>query len=319
MAPIVSIRPTTKEPKSKPLALCRHPLKLTFFVILIHLLALIPLFHFVKPIKPKPTHITIRTVELEKSVPLLVAEPAHLFIQPTALPPVVQQEPEILPLIVENKFEARAAIVQEKVEIQSPIVQKEPKKPKPIVKKNSEKIKPVAVAQKKVEIQPPIVQKEPKKPTPIVKKESEKIKPTAVAQKKPATKAKPVQKERSELLALMEESLLGLEKTSSKISKVAAPIKVGKLKSESSAEISYQEKLVDYLQAFLHLPEDGNVGIKLTVTREGVITNIVILKASSARNERYIKDNLKPIILPSFGNNFKGENEHSFSLKLTSN
>ncbi len=205
-------------------------MRTTLFVIVLHLLLLIPLFSTHKPTPIKPTHVTVHTVQLEKRV-----------VQPKPIPAAP--------------------------------------KPKPVVAKPKSQPKPVAT------------------------------KPKATP---------PPKQENSELLALMEQSLHGLEKVKQKSSSTSAPTKVGPLKSESLSETSYEQMLVSYLQERLQFPENGEVKVKLTVTRSGTIAKSIILLTSSKINERYINEHLEQIALPSFGTSFKGEREHTFALTLTS-
>ena len=163
------------------------------------------------------------------------------------------------------------------------------------------------------------------KPIPAPKPAAPKSKPKASAVKTPPkpTTAKPDPKPTEnqanlELLALMEQSLVGLEKVKQKSSVAPSATKVGKLKSETLSETTYQQMLVSYLQERLQFPENGEVKIKLTVSRTGSIEKSIVMTATSASNERYIHENLRDITLPAFGSNFKGESEHTFSLTLTS-
>lgn len=266
-------------------------MKSTLVVIALHLLLLYPLFHYEKPVKRSPPPLRMHTVQLQavqpkkSEVAVIKEEPQKVVEEPK---PVEKPQPIEKPKTLEKS---------KPIEKPTPIEEPKPiEKPKPVAQK------PKPVAQKPVEKPKPVAQK----PKPVEKPKPALQKPTSV------------QKERNELLAMMEESLQGLEKTQVKPSKVAAPAKIGTLKSESITEATYQQTLVDYLQSLLHFPEDGQVRVKLTVTREGKITNITVVQASSKQNEHYVCDRLKPLSLPAFGNNFKGENTHTFSILLTS-
>ncbi|MCH9609741.1 MAG: hypothetical protein S4CHLAM45_01320 [Chlamydiales bacterium] len=165
----------------------------------------------------------------------------------------------------------------------------------------------------------PITQKQPPPPQPVAKKPVAK----KVTPKKPAVKkevAREKKTDNSQLLAMMEESLQGLEQTKTpKTTSVSAPDKIGTLKSEVWTEVSYQQMLVSYLQDRLHFPEKGEVRVKFLVNRNGSIATLTVVKASSAMNKNYVSQKLENLSLPHFGSSFKGEKTHSFSVTLTSN
>ena len=118
---------------------------------------------------------------------------------------------------------------------------------------------------------------------------------------------------KNKLKQMLEESLASLD-TGSK-STLSAPKEIGALQSESLNFVSYEMLLVEYLQQLLELPEQGQVKLELTLTREGKVTACEILDASLA-NRRYIEKEIASKRLPAFESHFKGESSHTFPIVL---
>ncbi len=147
----------------------------------------------------------------------------------------------------------------------------------------------------------------PKKAPPIADKKLVKEK----EKKKTATKQ--VQDEKRErmsqkLLQELEESLNRLETKPEKkkgagkkqdFSKAIDPINFG---SGFGGEVSdfgdYSGSLVGYLKQVLNLPEYGDVKIQLTVKEDGSFVNLVVLKAESEKNRKYLETSLPHLSFP---------------------
>lgn len=148
------------------------------------------------------------------------------------------------------------------------------------------------------------------KPKPVVVMPQQKPAPKPMP---PEPKPKPKATPHGKLKQLLEESLATLEE--SKPIQLAKPEKVGSLKSEALTFISYETLLVEYLKELLELPEQGEVKLRLTLTRAGKVTSFEILTASSA-NRSYMEREVASLRLPPFESRFKGEKSHTFPIIL---
>jgi len=200
------------------------------------------------------------------------------------------------------------------VTVQTYVVQE--KKPKTVTQS---KPKPVVESKPKPTSKPkPVVESNPK-PKPVVEAKPKPKQQTS----KPKSKPKQVVKEKSDpnrdkLVQMMQQSLASLDSTPSS-SEVATTKQIGALASETlTFEASYQEKLIAFLEGMLTLPEKGDVKLSLTVSRSGGVKGVTVKTTSSERNRTYVESTVPTLLLPSFENNFKGENAHTFSITLTS-
>lgn len=83
------------------------------------------------------------------------------------------------------------------------------------------------------------------------------------------------------------------------------------------AERTYYDELVSRLKLSLKLPEFGEVKLQLTINRSGKVVTVKSVKSKSKKNSDYIQKALPKLHLPSFGQNFAGEKEHTFRLTLS--
>ncbi len=117
--------------------------------------------------------------------------------------------------------------------------------------------------------------------------------------KKPKTEKKkePEQRERmaQKLLQDLEESLSRLEEIPTKKPRgmpASAP-------SFQESDGSYQATLVGYLKQVLNLPEFGEVKIQLTLKQDGSLVNLLVLKAESEKNRKYLEESLPRLRFPA--------------------
>lgn len=82
-------------------------------------------------------------------------------------------------------------------------------------------------------------------------------------------------------------------------------------------EISYRDELASRLKLGLHLPEYGDVKVKMTLNRSGKIINIAVLSTESISNKKYVEKTLPALTFPSFGSNFGDAQEYTFSITLS--
>ncbi len=86
----------------------------------------------------------------------------------------------------------------------------------------------------------------------------------------------------------------------------AAPLKVPSLISVSpQGELhhlpptSYEERLTQFLQSCLELPEEGMVKIQLTLSVDGRVRNLTFLSSESDANQRFLRHHLPSLLFPT--------------------
>ena len=157
------------------------------------------------------------------------------------------------------------------------------------------------------------VPKKEKESTPVAKKVEKKIPPIADKKLVKAKKEPPVKKSKEEsrdkmsqkLLRELEESLSKLEEKPAKkgVSKAGAkslpPALSLELDSDTSQqEGEYDDSLIGYLKQTLNLPDYGEVKIQLTLKQDGTFVNLVVLKAESEKNRKYLEASLPHLRFP---------------------
>lgn len=227
---------------------------------------------------------------------------------------------------------------------EKPLPQKQAPKPKTLPKKDPPK-KNTKPPEKKA---PPVKKVEPKKTTPEKKappKENKKPenKPTSqVAQKETPTKALSPDPKEVALKAKKNELLLAAKEKISKINlssdimagkskqlelTTATPSRIESLTSDtlsidtdatlSVKESAYKDELRARLKLMLKLPQYGDVKIKLTINRQGKVSDLKVISAANQMNKEYIEKNLKKMNLPPFGSNFPGEESYTFTITIS--
>ena len=181
--------------------------------------------------------------------------------------------------------------------------------PKPVEKRveKSVPIKPIAtpIPKPQKKKQPPPKKAPPKakpKPTPIKKKAPPpKTKPTPV--KKSAPRSNPTQPTiPKNLLDQLEESIAKIDQTDHKV-KTKSRLVVPTLTLKSSdkrrvSEASFQQKLIECLHLSLALPDHGEVTIEITLSSQGLVVGLNVLKAESTKNRDYLEKHLPQVVFP---------------------
>ncbi len=176
----------------------------------------------------------------------------------------------------------------------------------------------------------PLAKNTPKKPPPS-KKAAPPQKtppPTPPAKKKPAAapaaKRPPIADKKSaaapipakpkkkpipqELLQELEESIAKIDEKRDKLYRrnklEAAPaVQILKIDSlsvdETSSDDSYAETLVVHLKQALNLPDYGEVKIQLTLSKDGDVEKLVVVKSESEKNKHYLEKHLPRLKFPS--------------------
>lgn len=86
---------------------------------------------------------------------------------------------------------------------------------------------------------------------------------------------------------------------------------------EASPEAHYIADLIRRLQLNVRLPEPGEVRVKLTLNRSGVVTSVKVVSGKTEKVKQAIAEKLRSITFSSFGRSFSGETDHSFLLRLS--
>lgn len=300
-----------------------------------------------------PKKLLVHTVTLSKPAPKQLYEPPQIAIEPVIEEikedkPIQEASEEIEEeeLIVESEEKplppeptpVKPAVKPEpKPEIKEkpkPAPKPKPKaKAKPIVKKAPPKAKPKTPPKAQKKSPPP---KEKAKDEARVREQErakEQAKKEAIAR---VQRQKREQEKKNALIADALSSLDNSEKVSSErknlqekgsSSMAKGPSRVESLASDSYAssaagsmtkeERSYESELVSRLKLALHLPEYGDVKVKLTVSRQGKVLKVAVTSSKSVRNKEYVQKTLPGISFPRFGTNFKGQEQHTFDLCLS--
>jgi hypothetical protein len=91
--------------------------------------------------------------------------------------------------------------------------------------------------------------------------------------------------------------------------KLDVPAPVGNLVIDHGpgpvSQLSSSDALIDFLHQSLHLPEFGEVKIEVTLTREGVVKKLVVLKAENAKNKGYLEREIPNLKFPRIHENEK--------------
>ncbi|MEI6241787.1 MAG: hypothetical protein WCP39_00080 [Chlamydiota bacterium] len=197
------------------------------------------------------------------------------------------------------------------------------------------------------------MQKEETKPLPsLVKKEKKVVKEIPASQKKTskksegrkatAEKRKTRGKEKKKKSSLEETMTFDVRKIqnlleeleeesstpvafSSELQKLSVPKAIQNVHVEAKMEMSsldgvenslslYQQRLIEELQQNLHLPEYGEVKVRLKIDSKGTINDVVILGSQSTKNKNYLKNTLPALSFPWWDQFFGKKSEESFTI-----
>ena len=139
-------------------------------------------------------------------------------------------------------------------------------------------------------------------PTPAAKPKIQKTpaKKNPVVEKKEVTSAnlqKKIVKELEEIVAKIEEVHEKITPPSS-LQEIATPLQNTAAVFAINPEENYQNNLLTYLYEALHLPEQGEVKMQLTIKEDGTLAKIVVLKAESVKNRDYLEKQLPLLRFP---------------------
>lgn len=165
----------------------------------------------------------------------------------------------------------------------------------------------------------------PKKAAPPLPKPKKKVEKKKEPRKVEPPKKKPEKKKgpskRDKLLAKAQESIAKIDQQHDKVKGAATSetVKIGSLHIDSLSveEIGYKDELVARLKRDLKLPEEGEVDLKLTITKGGSVAHVAIVAAKSEKNSKYLETSLPALNLPGYGERFGGAREYTFFLTLT--
>ncbi len=186
---------------------------------------------------------------------------------------------------------------------------------------------PAAPVAKKVEKK--ITTPAPKKEPAIADKTLSKTKPKATPQTKTPPAPPPRAKISDSLIRELEESIAKIENKSDKgtasrrapisskatLAPIVLQIDMTDASSYSDAgEGDYTDLLVSHLHQHLSLPEFGEVKIQLSLQQDGTVGKIVVLKAESEKNKKYLESNLPRLRFPRFEGTYAKKKESTFIL-----
>lgn len=125
-----------------------------------------------------------------------------------------------------------------------------------------------------------------------------------------------------ELLKQLEQSLAKMEQPQAstpsspakKQSAFSAPtLKIDHLVGdEEEGDAGYESQLITFLHNSLNLPEFGEVKMKLTLQNNGTCVKMQVIRAQSAKNRRYLEEQLPKLRLPSFIGMLASKKEQTF-------
>ncbi|PIS00397.1 MAG: hypothetical protein COT84_07770 [Chlamydiae bacterium CG10_big_fil_rev_8_21_14_0_10_35_9] len=163
----------------------------------------------------------------------------------------------------------------------------------------------------KIKVHTTIVEKKQKKSLPI---KEQKVKTAIKPQKKKTNKiANP--KLQKKLVKAQNNFTKDLEKyfkdfeseeyTQQKTSSLLVPSKIDKLTIqttplEDTLADEYEKVLISYLQENLELPSFGTAKIKISISPDGKLKNLEILRSENSENIQYLKNQLHSLIYPCF-------------------
>lgn len=125
-----------------------------------------------------------------------------------------------------------------------------------------------------------------------------------------------------ELLKQLEQSLAKLEKAelpppvpAKKRNAFSVPtLKIDHQLNEEEGDVGYESELIGALYNQLHLPEFGEVKMKLTLQNNGTFVKMQVIRAQSLRNRRYLEEELPKLRMPRFIGALTNKKEETFIL-----
>lgn len=165
---------------------------------------------------------------------------------------------------------------------------------------------------------PPTRLKKPQKP-PASPPPKAKAKPSPLPSSPPVVKrqTKTTSPVTEKLLQEIEESIAKIEGKHDKVDtnkQIKTPRTIDALQRDQPPELepeqsNYSETLILCLRGALHLPDFGEVKIKLTLRQDGSVETLSVLKTESENNKRYLETHLPHVKFPALN-----KQEHTFVL-----
>lgn len=87
--------------------------------------------------------------------------------------------------------------------------------------------------------------------------------------------------------------------------------------SATSSEGCYVTDLIRRLQLNIRLSEPGEIRIKLTLKKTGQVEKIAVVSCKNEKIKKSLLEKLRAVHFSPFGQSFRGEEEHTFLLKLS--
>ena len=122
---------------------------------------------------------------------------------------------------------------------------------------------------------------------------------------------KPKPKQTKEVIRDLQKSIAKIDAKRDK-RKVTKQPKPAQLKQMPHPQ--YPVLLSQVLKKGLHLPEEGDVKLALTLNRQGEIVEMKILNSDSAMNAKYLEDAIMQLRFPPFTRDIIHKKQHTFTL-----
>lgn len=149
------------------------------------------------------------------------------------------------------------------------------------------------------------------------KQTAPKTKQTVTQKEKAPSKKSSPSKKLSSVLKQAKQELASLSSsTESNVETLSIPKFT--LPSQSYSLATYEEQIAGELKRYLRLPERGEIDLRLTIERSGIIKQVDILKSNSTLNKNYVQKTLSSLTLPPFDGSFSTASQSTILITLTS-
>jgi hypothetical protein len=118
----------------------------------------------------------------------------------------------------------------------------------------------------------------------------------------------------SNLAKELEKSIAQIERSAPEKSPTTKTALKLQIDMNEKQESDYVASLTHYLHTALHLPDFGAVKMELTVREDGSIAKLLVLKAESEENRKYLEKHIPLLHFPPLQGEYAKNNTHAFVL-----
>ncbi len=152
-------------------------------------------------------------------------------------------------------------------------------------------------------------------PKPAIAQPKELVQPKA----KPA---KPARKKASDVMSEVQKNIAKIEKKKDNKKQSTQTAKAQKDQKKVALEPvekpkvkpQYPQLLVQKLKSALHLPEEGDVRLEVTLKNSGEVIEVKVLSSKSPDNATYLEIEIPKMRFPMFTAELSGKKQHTFTL-----